>query len=174
MSALSVLYLVLSLPIVFILHDTEEVIVQHRWMLAHRESLASRFPKLSPVIGHLSQLGTKAFAIAATEELIVIAVATCYVLVGGICATQIWSALFLAFSLHLLVHFAQAILLQGYVPGVATSLLLLPYSVYGAWSIWLTTSAVEFLLLALCGILFMVANLKFAHWLGMKISRCAK
>ena len=167
MSALSVLYLVLSLPIVFILHDAKEVIVQHRWMLAHRESLALRFPKLSPVIEHLSKIGTKAFAIAATEELIVIVIATCYVLIDGIFSTQIWSALFLAFSIHLFIHLGQAILFRGYVPGIVTSLVLLPYSVYGIWSIWLTTNGMEFLLLALCGIVFMIANLKFAHWLGM-------
>lgn len=170
MSALSVLYLVLSLPVAFILHDAEEVAVQHRWMLAHRESLASRFPKLRPVTEHLSRLSTTAFAIAATEEFVVLVVATCYVLVDGIFATQIWSALFLAFSLHLFVHLGQAILLRGYVPGIATSLLLLPYSAYGLWSIWLTTSAIEFLLLALCGIVFVAANLRFAHWLGMKIT----
>ena len=171
MSALSVLYLVLSLPIAFILHDAEEVAVQHRWMLAHRESLASRFPKLRPMIEHLSLLGTTAFAIAATEELVVLVVATCYVLVDGIFSTQIWSALFLAFSLHLFIHFGQAILFRGYVPGIVTSLLLLPYSAYGVWSIWLTTSAVEFLLLALCGMVFVAVNLRFAHWLGMKICR---
>ncbi len=171
MSALSVLYLVLSLPVAFILHDAEEVVVQHRWMLAHRESLASRFPKLRPMIEHLSLLGTTAFAIAATEELVVLVVATCYVLVDGIFSTQIWSALFLAFSLHLFIHFGQAILFRGYVPGIVTSLLLLPYSAYGVWSIWLTTSAMEFLLFALCGMIFVAANLRFAHWLGMKICR---
>lgn len=169
MSALSVLYLVLSLPIVFILHDMEEVVVQHRWMLAHRESLVLRFPKMRPMIEHLSKIGTKAFALAALEELMVIIVATCYVLIGGICSTQIWSALFLAFSLHLFVHSGQAILFRGYVPGIVTSLLLLPYSIYGLWSIWLTTSGMEFLLLALGGIVLMVANLRFAHWLGMKL-----
>ena len=55
-----------------------------------------------------------------------------------------------------------------------TFLLLLPYSAYGVWSIWLTTSAVEFLLLALCGMVFVAANLRFAHWLGMKITFLGK
>ena len=63
------------------------------------------------------------------------------------------------------------IVIRGYVPGIVTSLLLLPYSAYGVWSIWLTTSAMEFLLLALCGIVFVAANLRFAHRLGMKICR---
>ena len=168
MSALSVLYLVLPLPIVFILHDTEEAIVQHRWVLSHREALALRFPKLRPVIEHLSNIGTKAFVVAAMEELIVLIVATCYVLTGGTYSTQIWSALFLAFSLHLFVHLVQAILFRGYVPGVVTSLIVLPYSLYGLWSIWLITSGIEFMLLAICGIVFIGVNLKFAHWLGMK------
>ena len=66
-------------------------------------------------------------------------------------------------QVHLLVHFGQAILFRGYVPGIVTSLLLLPYSAYGVWSIWLTTSAVEFLLFALCGMVFVAANLRFAH-----------
>ena len=169
MSALSVLYLVLPLPIVFILHDTEEAIVQHRWMLAHREDLTMRFPNLRPVIEHLSNIGTKAFVVAAMEELIVLIIATCHVLIGGTYSTQIWSALFLAFSLHLFVHLVQAILFRGYVPGVLTSLIFMPYAIYGLWSIWLTTTIVEFFLMMLCGISFMIANLKFAHWLGMKI-----
>ncbi|MDD6897031.1 MAG: HXXEE domain-containing protein, partial [Bacteroidales bacterium] len=169
MNALSILYLVLPLPLVFILHDTEEAIVQHRWMLAHREDLTMRFPNLRPVIEHLSNIGTKAFVVAAMEELIVLIIATCHVLIGGTYSTQIWSALFLAFSLHLFVHLVQAILFRGYVPGVLTSLIFMPYAIYGLWSIWLTTTVVDFLLMALCGILFMIANLKFAHWLGMKI-----
>ena len=77
MNALSILYLVLPLPIVFILHDTEEAIVQHRWVLAHREALALRFPKLRPAIEHLSNIGTTAFAVAAMDELLVLIVATC-------------------------------------------------------------------------------------------------
>ena len=168
MSALSVFILVLSFPIVFVVHDAEEVIVQHRWMQAHRESLCQRFPKARPMINHLSSLNTKAFAIAALEELLVLIVATCYVLVDGIYSTQVWSALFIAFSFHLFVHFGQAILFRGYVPGVVTSLIVLPYSLYGLWSIWLITSGIEFMLLAICGIIFIGINLKFAHWLGMK------
>ena len=174
MSALSVLILVLSFPIVFILHDAEEVIVQHRWMLSHRESLCLRFPKARPMIDHLSKLNTKAFIIAALEELFVLIIATCYVLIDGIYSTQLWSALFIAFSVHLFVHFGQAILFRGYVPGFVTSLIFLPYTLYGLWSIWLITSGTEFLLLAICGMFFIGVNLKFAHWLGLKITKKRK
>ena len=166
LSALSVLYLVFTLPIAFILHDAEEVIVQHRWMLTHRDLLVSRFPKMRPMIEHLSGLGTRAFAIAAMEELIILIIVTCYVLVDGLYSTQIWSALFIAFSIHLFIHLAQAIIIKGYVPGFITSLLLLPYSLYGIHSIWLVTSGIEFFFLSVSGMAFIAINLRFAHWIG--------
>lgn len=169
MSALTVLYLVLPFPVAFILHDAEEVVVQHRWMLAHREALARRFPKIAPLLDHLCGLSTKAFAIAAFEELVVLLAATCYVLVDGAFSMQIWSALFIAFSIHLLVHISQAIIVRGYVPGVVTSVLLLPYACLGLQSIWNAMSGMELLIWSLIGIAIMVANLKFAHWLGLKL-----
>lgn len=166
MSALSVLYLVLPFPLAFFLHDAEEVLVQHRWMLSHHDTLLRRFPKLNPVITHLCRLDTKAFAIAAFEELLILLVATCYVLVQGYCCMQIWSALFMAFSLHLLVHIGQALLFRGYTPGVVTSLLLLPYSFLGLQSIWCSMTITELLLWGTAGVAFMVVNLMFAHRLG--------
>ena len=53
MSALSVLYFVLPFPLAFILHDGEEVAVQHRWMKRHGEVLTRRFPKMRSVIENL-------------------------------------------------------------------------------------------------------------------------
>ncbi|MCI6461422.1 MAG: HXXEE domain-containing protein [Prevotella sp.] len=135
-------------------------------MLTHRDLLVSRFPKMRPMIEHLSGLGTRAFAIAAMEELIILIIVTCYVLVDGLYSIQIWSALFIAFSIHLFIHLAQAIIIKGYVPGFITSLLLLPYSLYGIHSIWLVTSGIEFFFLSVSGIAFIAINLRFAHWIG--------
>lgn len=171
MSALSVLYLVLPFPLAFILHDGEEVILQHRWMLAHRETLACRFPRMKHLIDYLSGLSTKAFALAALEELVVLLLATGYVLVGGAYAMQIWSALFMAFALHLLVHLGQSLVVRGYVPGVVTSALLLPYAYLGLQSIWNAMSGLEMLLWLLLGVGLMVVNLRFAHGLGLKLDQ---
>ena len=168
MSALSVLTLVLPFPLLFVIHEAEEVLVQHGWMKAHRADLERRFPWARDILAHLSRLGRRAFAIAALEELLVLSLATCYVLVGGTCSMQVWSALFMAFSLHLLVHVAQAVAVGGYVPGLATSLLLLPFAAYGLWSIWLAMGCLEFMAWGLAGVAFMVANLRLAHWLGSR------
>jgi len=169
MSALTVLYLVLPFPIAFILHDAEEVVVQHRWMLNHKDVLIARFPKMRKMVEHLSGLTTKSFAIAAIEELVVLLLATGYVLASGAYSMQIWSALFMAFSIHLLVHIGQAFAVRGYVPGLVSSILLLPYAFIGMQSIWNDMSGTELALWCLTGVIIVVVNLRFAHWLGMRM-----
>ncbi len=171
MSALTVLYLVLPLPLAFMLHDAEEIAVQRRWMQAHGAELARRFPKFRAIIARLSALGTGAFAIAAAEELVVLLAATAYVLVGGAWATEVWGALFLAFSLHLIIHVVQAAMVRGYVPGLVTSLLLLPYAAFGVWSMSLVWSVPKILALAAAGSLAVAANLRLAHAIGLRLAR---
>jgi len=171
MGALTVLYLVLPFALAFIIHDAEEVAVQHKWMLKHKDSLIERVPKMKAMIEHLLQLSTKAFAIAAAEELVVILLATAYLLYGGPLSVELWSALFMAFSIHLLVHIGQAVAVRGYVPGLITSVLLLPYAFMGLHMIWNYMSGIEMILWGAVGIAVMVANLRFAHWIGIKCSQ---
>ena len=109
----------------------EEILVQHKWMSAHKENLLRRFPRIQPMIHHLSSLSSKAFTIAVLEELVLLLLATAYYLADGPYALEIWAALFVAFSVHLVVHIGQGVIIIGYVPGLITSILLLPYSCYG-------------------------------------------
>ena len=169
MSALSILYLVLPFPIAFILHDAEEAIVQQRWMLSHRHVLENRFPRLQCLFEYLSALNTQSFVIAAIEELVILILLTCYVLIQGNYCMQLWAALFIAFSIHLLLHIQQAIILRCYVPGLFTSLLLIPYSYLGIQSIWYAMNGVELLFWSMAGVLFMIINLIIAHWIGKKV-----
>lgn len=168
MSGLSILLLVLPLPIAFIIHDLEEVLVINKWMLRNRDGLAARFPRMTPILDRLAGLGTRGFAIAASEELLILLLATAYLLAQLPYAREIWTALFLAFSIHLLVHAAQAAIVRSYVPGFVTSILLLPYATYGIYSIHLVMNWLQILLLGTAGLVFMLANLQFAHWLGRK------
>ena len=83
MSALAVLYLVIPLPLAFVVHEAEEIITQHKWMMSHGERLKRRFPRLGFLINHLSQIDTKAFLIAALEEFFVLLGVTIYVFIQG-------------------------------------------------------------------------------------------
>ena len=170
MSPLSVLILVLPLPLAFLLHDAEEVAVQHRWMENHSGALRQRFPRLRQLLDRLQRLNTKAFALAALEEFIVLLCATACVLADVPFALELWAALFLAFSLHLLLHLGQAVAVRGYVPGLVTSILLSPFAAYGVFCISLVMSPLKMFALAVAGAAFVTLNLLFAHWLGLKLT----
>ncbi len=174
MSALSIFYLVLPLPFAFIIHDAEEIAVQHRWITQHEIELKARFHWIGHVIDRLKRLSTTAFVIAALEELLIILAATANVLIDGFLSAEIWVAIFIAFSLHLIVHIIQALIVKAYTPGVVSSILLLPYAYYGLLSISLVKSPCEIAALGAMGVAFMIVNLLFAHWLGLKIKKTAR
>lgn len=160
-----------TFPFAFILHDAEEVFLQHKWMLSHRDSLTAKFPKLKFAIDSLCELNTKAFAIAAIEELVIILTATIYALCGGIYGLHIWTSLFIAFTFHFLTHLFQAIIVKGYIPGFATTILLLPYSIWVTSQVSAMLSGTEITICSIIGIIAMALNLKFAHYLGKKLAK---
>lgn len=171
MSALSMLCFVLPLPVAFVLHDAEEVLVLRRWMLRNAGRVRERMPWAAPVIDRLLRLSTGAFAIAALEELVVILAATACVFLQADFALEVWAALMMAFALHLLVHVAQAVMVRGYVPGLATTVLLLPWAAWGVYSLWLAMDSVTLLLCTVAGVAVAAVNLHFAHRLGMKLTK---
>ena len=160
--------MILSFPLAFLIHDLEEILVQHKWMSAHKEDLLRRFPRFQPMILHLSSFNTKAFTMAVIEELVLLLLATAYYLADGPYAIEVWTALFVAFSVHLVVHVGQGIIIRGYVPGLITSILLLPYSRYGISCICQVMSSGKLILLGVIGFIAIAVNLWFAHWLGKK------
>jgi hypothetical protein len=164
------IYLIILFPITFIIHDGEEILTQHKWMLTHKDTLIARFPMLRPALEHLSRMSTKAFTIAVLEELALILIASACVVADIPFATEVWKIMFMAFSIHLLIHVGQGIIMRGYVPGLITSVLTLPYSYIGMQNVCEIFSATELLTYGAIGIVAMVANLAFAHWLGYKLT----
>lgn len=169
MSAISI-YIILLFPLAFIIHDGEEIATQHKWMLTHKETLVHRFPFAKPMVEHLSGLSTKAFTIAVLEELALILIATACVIAGTPYSTEVWEIMFMAFSIHLLIHIGQGMIIRGYVPGLITSVMLLPFAYIGMQNVCAIFSATELLTYGAIGIVTMVANLAFAHWLGYKLT----
>lgn len=155
----------------FIVHDGEEVAVLHKWVMSHGDALYAKHPMLRRLFNYIRKLNTKSFAIAALEELVLLIAITVYALIGGPYAVELWTAIFMAFSIHLIVHVIQAIVVRGYVPGLVSSILLLPFSYLGMQRICNTFNASQLLLYGMIGVVMMLANLAFAHWLGMKNSK---
>lgn len=168
MSALSVLFFVLPLPILFFAHRVEEFLTQKRWASQQNDELKGRFPQVLGAIHNLPELNAKGFVALIIVEMIFILPGSILVLVQAPQATLIWSILFTGFSLHLLVHIAQVVIARQYVPGIVSVLISVPYACMGInslvhWHGW------NLLLIAIIGAATMLAIFRIALLIGKKI-----
>jgi hypothetical protein len=117
------------LPVIFIIHDTEEIIIMQNWLAANRPKLRPyeerfRFIRFALKFNDI----TKAqFTGAVFIELLVLA---------GVSALFSFSAqnetakiIYLSFNtalfIHLFMHVGQSVILKSYTPGVITSIAVL-------------------------------------------------
>ncbi len=118
--------LMVVLPVVFMLHDFEEIIMFRSWLDRNRHELHRRFPRFEAFLskrGHF-EYSTSAFAIGVAHEFILLsAVSLCSIYHE---AYEWWFGVFMAYFIHLFVHIAQWIIYRKYVPVIITSLLSLP------------------------------------------------
>jgi hypothetical protein len=118
------------LPVVFMVHDFEEIIMLQPWLTREAERFPKRFPGVAKrVLLHLSHLSTPAFALAVAEEFVVLSAITLLAVVGGLFA--LWAGIVLAFFIHLVAHGIQFIVYGRYVPAIATSILVGPLCLAG-------------------------------------------
>lgn len=121
--------LMLLLPVLFLLHDFEEAIVLPSWMKRNRAELERNVPIFkNRFLKRLFSVTTERFMLMVTEEFLIFTGITLYAYFYH--AYYLWFAAFAAFSLHLIVHFIQALVLRRYVPSLITSLISLPYCIY--------------------------------------------
>jgi hypothetical protein len=121
--------LIALLPVVFIFHDFEEIIMFGPWLRKNRAEVRRRFPRLDKtLVKNHDRLSTSGFAVAVMHEFLVVAIIT----VLSLCFDSYfwWFGAFAAFSIHLVVHIGQWIVYGKYVPVIVTSALTLPYSIY--------------------------------------------
>lgn len=152
--------LYILLPLVFLIHDLEEIVMKKRSMPHIVRLVSCKYPRIAPIIEPLQNISTRNFIIIIVEEFILITVALAVFLYD---IRYPLLALFWGFSIHLLVHIAQAIVIRRYVPGLITSLLLLPYCVLGIVHLIQRYSFEVNMLLAVAGFTAVVANLLIMH-----------
>ena len=71
--------LVLILPLVFMIHDFEEIIFFKKWLSNNRNILIRRFPKVATrLLPHFENISTASFTLAVAEEFILISVLSIY------------------------------------------------------------------------------------------------
>lgn len=160
------------LPIVFMLHEFEEIIFLRPWLKRNKAWIIEKYPRLSKPLVGISDLSSAAFTLIVAEEFILVSLATIAALTFD--AYYPWLAILLTFSLHAAVHLAQGLALRRHVPVIATSILALAYS---SWGIVISSelfSTGEMLLCLLLGTIFMAANLWAMHRIAAVFDRARK
>ena len=123
--------LALSLPLVFMLHDFEELIGFQPWLRANRAALLQRFPRLAPrLVAQLERMLGAPLVCSIFLIFLLLTLLSCYAALCG--DYRLWYGVLVAFTAHLFVHLLQWALWRRYIPCIFTSLLALPY---GFWAL---------------------------------------
>ena len=157
---------VLLLPIIFIFHDMEEII-GFGWFFRNNPEVFEKFPKITAVYKGFTTAG---MALAVYEEFIpffgISLIA--YYFENDVLYT-LWFGLLISLTTHFIVHIGQNIYIRKYIPSLITSVVCLPISVIILIksSKYIVFSLPTVLILA-GSMVFMMVNLRFAHWLMHK------
>lgn len=154
-------------PILFIFHDFEEIIFMEWWINKNRHYLCERFPTLSKrLLPHFHNITTSSFALGVAEEFILISIITIVSYLTN--WYMLWVGLFIAFTLHLVIHCFQALIVRKYVPSIITSLICLPICIYIINHIVKLFQLNIITLYSILALIIMVINLGIIHK-GMNI-----
>lgn len=157
------------LPIIFMFHDFEEIIMMKAWLGKNADEAASRFPFLSKLLSKQKKLSTAAFALEVAEEFILISIITFFAVEQELHA--LWTGLLLVFFLHLIMHVGQFVVYRKYVPVIITSILSIPYCIYALAFISGYVNWASVLFLSLILLVAAILNLRFCFWLGGKFQK---
>lgn len=154
--------LVWLFPILFMVHDFEEIIFLRSWLIRNYSEISERVPKpVKTMLLRMKDISEPAFSLGVAEEFLIISSVT--VLSVAFNNFVVWYGFFFAFSLHLIVHILQSVMIKKYIPSLATSIAILPYSIY-VYKIMLPSSLQPLMIVsAALSVVFMFVNLYLLH-----------
>lgn len=160
---------ILLLPILFIIHDMEEIVGFERFFRKN-PWVYERYPKITKAYRNFATAG---MAAAVYEEFIPffgISLLTFY-FPNKILYT-VWFALMLSLAVHFVIHIVLCIYIRKYIPSLITSIICLPvcalilYKCIPMMPFNLLTSVLTVITAVL-----MMLNLRFAHWMMYRYNK---
>ena len=161
------------LPVIFIFHDMEEIVGVEKWIRNNYKFIIEKYPRAEKLMHVYRNVTTSAFAAAVYEELIILII---------ICMTAdltditffdgLWFGGLVGFTLHLIIHIGQAVLIRRYIPSLITSILSLPSCILLICKcVPLLSFDVPLIIGMIIGIIGIAVNLKLAHVLMIRLSK---
>lgn len=160
-------FMVWLFPVVFMIHEFEEIIFFKLWFRDNDTYLLKRFPKLAETfLPRIGKLSVQAFTVAVAEEFALLSLVT---IISVLLDTYLlWLAMFMGFFIHLLVHLVQWLVFRRYIPAIYTTFISLIYSSYSLYFI-LSIGLFEIkqiIVWSIIGVGIVFGNLFFAHKLA--------
>lgn len=155
-------------PILFMLHDMEEIIGFSGWIQRNIEMLQKRYYKIYKTYEYCS---TEGMALAILEEYIICIIIS--IIAIKMDFYYLWIGGFIAYTLHLFIHILQSIVIRKYIPALASSIVCLPISIYIIIKCINIISAPMYMLIifSIIGIIIVYLNLKIAHLIMNKYTK---
>lgn len=160
------------LPIIFMIHDFEEIIMIKPWAAKNSPEIQRRFPALaSRMLPHLERLSTSSLALAVAEEFVLISTVTYFAVEYEL--YSVWAGVLLAFFIHLLVHIIQFLLYGKYVPVIVTSLITSLYCTFALYFLNLNNYLVwpDVAKWTMVFAVILIVNLVFVHLLAARFEK---
>lgn len=116
---MSILFHFWSLPILFLLHDFEEIIVMPLWK---KRKKFQNLKNQNQYFG--ATTNGSAFSVGVLEEFIILLIVSA---ICQLCHNQtLYLSFCIAYTFHFLIHYKMCYQFKGYVPGVVTVTLQIP------------------------------------------------
>lgn len=161
-------------PIMFMIHDFEEIIFMKSWGKRHAEVLDSKLHARIRKLTHVTlDLSLPAFAYAVMLIFLLISIATLICVEFELYA--FWLGMVTVYFLHTLIHILQSIYLRMYIPAVVTSLLTGIYGVYALytgfvqWQIPWSQVGVSILISLLLFVFLFLLIIRSANWFELRL-----
>ncbi|WP_281418912.1 HXXEE domain-containing protein [Clostridium lacusfryxellense] len=148
-------------PILFMIHDFEEIIFISAWREKYKHYIDTCMMKKVPFADFKS---TASFSIGVEIIFLIISFSALFSIIFN--NYYIWYGLFFATIAHfILAHFILTLKFKHYVPGIITAILFLPLSIYILYTATLIIgfSLTEILLSFVAGSLIVFAIYVFLH-----------
>ncbi len=158
-------FMVWILPVIFMLHDFEEIIMAEVWGRHYKGRIAEVWPEWKPFgLKYIHNCQTPSFAIGVAAEFLLSSLISFFSTVFQ--GYFIWYGAFLGLILHfILIHILLCVRFKGYVPGIITSAVFLVPSI---WTLYEADKILHYgigtmLLACLCGILLTFVLFQVLH-----------
>ena len=163
-------YFVWLFPIIFMIHEFEEMIFIKWWIRKNSALILLRFPKIGErITGQYKSLSTEQFTLVVAEEFIVV---IAVVIISATTANyNLFIGLVVAYFVHLLGHVIQTIILWQYTPAIVTTIVTGLFCIY-VFDYFIIYKLIDFtdtLLYSLGLTVFVFINLRMMHSIVKKI-----